>query len=33
MVNFFRIFDIFFCCFVVAMSDLLHDVEAIHGNC
>ena len=31
MVNFFRIFEIIIFCFVVAMSDLVHDVEAIHG--
>ena len=32
--QFFRIFEIyFFFCFFVAMSDLVHDVEAIHGLC
>ena len=29
--QFFRIFEIIFVCFVVAMSDLVQDVEAIHG--
>ena len=31
MVNFFRNVEIEFFCFVVAMNDLMHDVEAIHG--
>ena len=29
--HFFRIFEIESFCFVVAMNDLVHDVEAIHG--
>ena len=29
MVNFFRIFEIITFCFVVALCDLIHDVEAI----
>ena len=34
VVNFFKFLKIlFFFCFVVAMCDLLHDVEAIHGLC
>ena len=33
VVNFFIFLNNFFFCFVVAMSDLLHDVEAIHGLC
>ena len=33
VVNFFRIFEIIFFCFVVAIFDLVHDVEAIHGLC
>ena len=33
VVNFFRIFDFFFFCFVVATKDLVHDVEAIHSLC
>ena len=31
--SFFRIFEYFICCFVVAMFDLVHDVEAINGIC
>ena len=33
MVNFFVFFLIIYFCFVVAMSDLVYDVEAIHGLC
>ena len=33
MVNFFRIFKIMFFSFVVAIFDLVHDVEALHGQC
>ena len=33
MVKFFRIFEIKSCCFVFAMNDLLHDVEAIDDLC
>ena len=36
VVNFFVVFfsNYFFFCFVVAIFDLVHDVEAIHGlNC
>ena len=29
--QFFRIFEIKLLCFVVAMSDLVHDVKAMHG--
>ena len=29
----FCIFEIKFFCFVVAVSDLAHDVEALHGLC
>ena len=29
--HFFRIFDYFFFCFVVALSDLVHDEDTIHG--
>ena len=29
MVSFFRIFEIFIFCFVVAISDLVHNVEPI----
>ena len=33
MVNFLQIFEgIFCCCFVVAVCDLMHDLESIHGN-
>ena len=28
--QFFRIFEIIICCFVVAICDLVHDVETIH---
>ena len=31
--NFFHFFEINFFCFVFAVSDLVHDVEAIHGLC
>ena len=30
---FFRIFEIIFVCFVVAICDLVHSVEAIHCLC
>ena len=30
--DFFLFFEIGFLCFVVAMSDLVHGVEAIHGQ-
>ena len=30
MVNFFRIFEIIIFCFVVAICDLVHDVETIY---
>ena len=34
VVNFFLFFEFFiFFCFVVAMSDLVHDVETMHGLC
>ena len=33
VVIFFRIFGIIIFCFVVAIFDLGHDVEAIHGLC
>ena len=33
MVNFFRVFEIIFVCFVVPISDLVHNVEVIHGLC
>ena len=29
--QFFRIFEIIIFCFVVAISDLVHDVEAMYG--
>ena len=32
MVKFFEFLKLFFC-FVVAICDLVHDVEAIHGLC
>ena len=32
MVNFVRIFEIIIFCFVVAICDLVHDVEAMHGH-
>ena len=32
VVNFFVFLNHYFC-FAVAMSDLVHDVEAIHGLC
>ena len=31
VVFYFRIFEIYSFCFVVAMSDLVHDLEAIYG--
>ena len=31
--NFFRIFQIIIFCFVADICDLVHDVEAIHGQC
>ena len=31
--GFFRIFEIIIFCFVVAMCDLVHDVEAKHSIC
>ena len=31
VVNFFRIFDIIIFCFVVAICDLVHSVEAMYG--
>ena len=31
--QYFRIFEIKLLCFVVAISDLVQDVEAIHGLC
>ena len=31
--QFFRIFEIIIFCFVVALYDLVHDVEAIHDLC
>ena len=31
MVIFFLLFEMKLFCFVVAMNDLVHDVEAIHG--
>ena len=31
MVNCFRIFEIIIFCFVVAVCDLVHDVEAMYG--
>ena len=31
--QFFRIFEIIIFCFVVAMCDIMHDVDAIHGLC
>ena len=31
VVNFFRIFDIIIFCFVFAIFDLVHDVEAMYG--
>ena len=31
--QFFRIFEIIIFCFFIAMSDLMHDVEDIHGLC
>ena len=31
VVNSFRNFSIIFCCFVVSMSDLVRDVDALHG--
>ena len=33
VVNFFEFLKKFFFCFVVAICDLQHDVEAIHGLC
>ena len=33
MVIFFVLFRINFLCFVVAMSDLVHDVETMHDLC
>ena len=33
VVNFFRIFLIKLFCFVVAICELVHDVEPIHGLC
>ena len=33
VVNFFEILKLLFFCFVVAMSDLVHNVEIIHGLC
>ena len=33
VVNFFRIFEIIIFLFVVAIFDLVHDVEAIYGLC
>ena len=33
VVNFFVISEIFIFCFVGAVGDLVHDVEAIHGLC
>ena len=33
VINFFPIFEIKLFCFVVAMSDLVHNVDAIHGLC
>ena len=33
MVNFFRIFEIITFSFVVAICDLVHDVEAKHSQC
>ena len=29
--NFFRIFEVIICCFVVAICDLVHAVEATYG--
>ena len=31
VVNFFHIFEIIIFCFVVAICDLVHTVEAMHG--
>ena len=31
--HFFRISEIFIFCFVFAICDLVHDVDAIHGLC
>ena len=31
VVNYFRIFDIIIFCFVVAVCDLVHDVESMYG--
>ena len=31
MVNLFVFFELIFFCFVVAICDLVHDVEAMHG--
>ena len=33
MVKFFRFFEICLLCFVVAICDVVHDVETIHGLC
>ena len=33
MVNFFEFFKLFIFCFVVAVFDLVHIVEAIHDLC
>ena len=33
VVNFFCIFEIKLFCFIVAMSDLVYNVETIHGLC